>query len=327
MSNASLIENFLDMMSAERGASGNTLDAYRRDLLDFGGHASSKNRTLKTATRDDIKSYLATNAATMAASTQARRLSSLRQFFAFLYTEQIRKDDPTNAVDAPKRQRPLPKVLTRDDMDTLSKEAHKAAQKPDKTGRLDPAALRLSCIVELLYASGLRVSELVTLSLAAAKTKSGFIFVKGKGGKERLVPLNPAAREAIDAYLNMRSEFVPDGARAKTAERYLFPSRGVEAHLTRRRCGQMLKDLAHNARLDPAKLSPHVLRHAFATHLVEGGADLRSVQMLLGHADIATTQIYTHVAQSRLEKLVQTAHPLARRKPKPESEPRAKKRS
>jgi integrase/recombinase XerD len=199
----------------------------------------------------------------------------------------------------------------------LSKKARDAAKKKDKAGKLDAGALRLSCIVELLYASGLRVSELVTLSLAAAKTKSGFIFVKGKGGKERLVPLNPAARQAIDAYLAERAEFLPSGARAKTAERYLFPSRGVEAHLTRRRCGQMLKELASDAGLNPAKLSPHVLRHAFATHLVEGGADLRSVQTLLGHADIATTQIYTHVAQSRLETLVQTAHPLARAKKRP----------
>jgi integrase/recombinase XerD len=160
----------------------------------------------------------------------------------------------------------------------------------------------------------LRISELVTLPLAAARSKTGFLLVKGKGGKERLAPLNPAARAAIDTFLAVRGKFLPAGPRAKTAERYLFPSRGVEGHLTRRRCGQMLKELASAARLDPAKLSPHVLRHAFATHLVEGGADLRSVQTLLGHADIATTQIYTHVAQNRLERLVQTAHPLARAK-------------
>lgn len=314
--NAALIENFLDMMSAERGASKNTLDAYGRDLIDFAGSAKS----LKSATRDDVKRYLAANAATMAASTQARRLSALRQFFSFLYTEQIRKDDPTNAIDAPTRQRPLPKVLTRDDMDALSRRAREAAETRDKKGRVDAAALRLSCIVELLYASGMRVSELVGLPLAAARTKSGFLFVKGKGGKERLAPLNPSARDAIDAYLTVRAEFIPEGARTKAAERFLFPSRGVEAHLTRRRCGQMLKELAVEVGLNPAKLSPHVLRHAFATHLVEGGADLRSVQTLLGHADIATTQIYTHVAQNRLEKLVHSAHPLARAG-------RAKKRS
>jgi integrase/recombinase XerD len=317
---AGLIENFLDMMSAERGASRNTLDAYRRDLADFAGHVVRKGRSLKTATRDDVKGYLATTAAAMAASTQARRLSSLRQFFSFLYTEQIRKDDPTNAVDAPSRQRPLPKVLTREDMEKLSGAAHAAADKPDARGALDAAAVRLTCIVELLYASGLRVSELVTLPLAAVRTQSGFLFVRGKGGKERLAPLNPGAKDAIEVYLGVRGTFLPEGAQAKAAERYLFPSRGAEAHLTRRRCGQMLKELAVDAGVDPTKLSPHVLRHAFATHLVEGGADLRSVQTLLGHADIATTQIYTHVAQNRLEKLVQTAHPLARAD-------RAKKRS
>jgi integrase/recombinase XerD len=312
---AGLIENFLDMMSAERGASRNTLEAYRADLMDFAGHTKG----LKTATRDDVKSYLAANAATLAASTQARRLSSLRQFFSFLYTEQIRKDDPTNAIEAPKRQRPLPKVLTRKDMERLSRAAYLAAE-PDKNGKVDPAALRTVCIVELLYASGLRISELVTLPIAAARTKSGFLFVKGKGGKERVAPLNASAKQAMTAYLDVRAAFVPDGARAPVAERYLFPSRSAEAYLTRRRCGQILKDLAVKAGLDPAKLSPHVLRHAFATHLVEGGADLRSVQTLLGHADIATTQIYTHVAQNRLEKLVHSAHPLARAG-------RAKKRS
>jgi integrase/recombinase XerD len=312
--NASLIENFLDMMSAERGASRNTLEAYRTDLLHFAGHVSGRKRDLKTAKRDDMKSYLAANSATLAASTQARRLSSLRQFFAFLYSEQIRKDDPTNAIEAPKRQRPLPKVLTQTDMEKLSGAAREAAEARNDKGEVDPAALRLHCIVELLYASGLRISELATLPLAAAKTKSGFLYVKGKGGKERLAPLNPAAKDAIAIYLDVRADFIPEGARKSVAERYLFPSRSAEAHLTRRRCHQMLKELAVKAGLDPAKLSPHVLRHAFATHLVEGGADLRSVQTLLGHADIATTQIYTHVAQNRLEKLVQSAHPLAKAK-------------
>ncbi len=310
--NSGLIENFLDMMSAERGASRNTLEAYRNDLLDFAGHATGRKRSLKTAKRDDVKSYLAANSATLAASTQARRLSSLRQFFAFLYSEQIRKDDPTNAIDAPKRQRPLPKVLTLADVENLSMAAR--ARLTVEGEKADAGALRLVCIVELLYASGLRISELVTLPLAAAKSKSGFVLVKGKGGKERLAPLNPTAKDAIDAYLDVRAEFVPVGVRAAVAERYLFPSRSAEAYLTRRRCNQMLKELAVEAGIDPAKLSPHVLRHAFATHLVEGGADLRSVQTLLGHADIATTQIYTHVAQNRLEKLVQSAHPLSRTK-------------
>lgn len=307
---AGLIENFLDMMSAERGASRNTLDAYRRDLVNFAAHVSAG--SLKSATREDVKSYVAANFA-VAASTQARRLSALRQFFAFLYAEQFRKDDPTNAIEAPRRQRPLPKVLTRDDMERLI-DAARSVDATNKRAEPDPAAVRLHCIVELLYASGLRISELVTLPIVAARSTTGFLLVKGKGGKERLAPLNPSARMAIDRYLAVRGEFLPKGPRAKTAERYLFPSRGVEAHLTRRRCGQMLKELASRAGINPAKLSPHVLRHAFATHLVEGGADLRSVQTLLGHADIATTQIYTHVAQNRLEKLVHSAHPLARAK-------------
>ncbi|HWA91959.1 MAG TPA: site-specific tyrosine recombinase XerD [Rhizomicrobium sp.] len=282
MSNAALIESFLDMMSAERGASRNTIAAYRRDLLDF-------RHDLKRATRDDVKTYLASLNA-LAASSQARKLSALRQFFGFLYAEGVRKDDPTSAVEAPKRTRPLPKVLTRDDVGALIEAAEDD--------------LRLTCIVELLYASGLRVSELVGLPLASARTKTGFLLIKGKGGKERLAPLNPSARAAIDAWI----AGLPEGAR------FLFPSRAAEGHLTRRRCHQMLKDLAPKADIDPGKLSPHVLRHAFATHLVEGGADLRSVQTMLGHADIATTEIYTHVAQDRLTSVMKTAHPLARRK-------------
>jgi integrase/recombinase XerD len=280
--NAALIESFLDMMSAERGASRNTIAAYRRDLLDFRHEA-------RRATRDDVKAHLASLKA-LAASSQARKLSALRQFFGFLYAEGIRKDDPTSALEAPKRTRPLPKVLSRADVDALS-----VAAKDD---------LRLECIVELLYAAGLRVSELVSLPLRAAKTKTGFLLIKGKGGKERLAPLNPSARGAIDAWVAT----LPEGAR------FLFPSRAAEGHLTRRRCHQMLKALALEAGIDPDKLSPHVLRHAFATHLVEGGADLRSVQTMLGHADIATTQIYTHVAQERLTSVMESAHPLAKRK-------------
>jgi integrase/recombinase XerD len=172
---------------------------------------------------------------------------------------------------------------------------------------------RLLCIVEMLYASGLRVSELATLPLATIRSRDGFLLIRGKGQKERLAPLNTAAREAISAWLDVRAEFLPAGDRRAQAERYLFPSRGAEAHITRRRLHQMLKELALAANIDPAKLSPHVLRHAFATHLVEGGADLRSVQTLLGHADIATTQIYTHVAKDRLTQVVESAHPLSRR--------------
>ncbi|HEY4941257.1 MAG TPA: site-specific tyrosine recombinase XerD [Rhizomicrobium sp.] len=304
---ATLIEAFLDMMSAERGASINTMSAYRRDLLDFSGHRAAKSGNAKTATRDDIKAYLAVMSKSGAAgSTQARRLSALRQFFAFLYADGMRKDDPTDAIDAPRRERPLPKILSRKDMEALIEAARRQSEKSSE-------GLRLLCMVEMLYASGLRVSELVTLPLAASRNREGFLLVKGKGQKERLVPLNDHARGAIKAWLEVRDEFLPAGIRRAHAERFLFPSRGAEGHITRRRMGQMLKDLARTANLDPDKLSPHVLRHAFATHLVEGGADLRSVQTMLGHADIATTQIYTHVAKDRLTQVVEDAHPLSRR--------------
>ncbi len=304
--NAALIEAFLDMMSAERGASANTLAAYRRDLLDFAAHAAKKDATLKTASREVVKSHLASlSAGGAAASSQSRKLSALRQFFAFLYNEGRRGDDPTGALEAPTRARSLPKILSQEDVLRLIAEARRQSETPE--------GLRLLCIVELLYASGLRVTELVSLPLAAAKARDGFIRVRGKGNKERLAPLNPAAQTAIANYLDKRAEFLPKGEKES---RYLFPSRGAGGHLTRRRCHQLLKQLALDAGLDPAKLSPHVLRHAFATHLVEGGADLRSVQTLLGHADITTTQIYTHVARERLQTVVAAAHPLSRTRKK-----------
>ncbi len=303
-----LVETFLDMMSAERGASINTLAAYRRDLLDFQGFLARRGTDAKRSTRDHLKHYLASLSTSGAAgSSQARRLSALRQFFGFLYSEGIRPDDPTNAVDAPKRGRTLPKVLSREDLDRLTEAAQKRAEKSEE-------GARLLCVVEMLYASGLRVSELATLPLAAVRNREGVLLVKGKGGKERLAPLNPRARQAIADYLPVRETFLPKGERLDRAEKFLFPSRSSECHLTRRRLHQMLKALALDAGLDPGKLSPHVLRHAFATHLVEGGADLRSVQTMLGHADIATTQIYTHVAKDRLAATVAAAHPLAKRK-------------
>lgn len=301
--NGALIESFLDMMSAERAASANTIAAYRRDLLDFCGSVEAKR-----ATRDDVRGYLRSlSQARIARSTQARKLSALRQFFGFLYSEGICRDDPTSAIDSPKRQRPLPKILTRADLDTLIAEAARQA-------KASPEGARLRCIVEMLYASGMRVSELVGLPLAVVRADGGFLLVKGKGAKERLVPLNPEARKAVADYISVREKFLPKGAARHAAENRLFPSRSAESHLTRRRCHQMLKELALAANVDPAKLSPHVLRHAFATHLVEGGADLRSVQTLLGHADIGTTQIYTHVARDRLTSVMEAAHPLARRR-------------
>ncbi len=300
---APLIEAFLDMMSAERGASANTVAAYRRDLLEFCGRADARR-----CGRDDVKAFLAgLTKAGIAASSQARKLSALRQFFGYLYAEGVRKSDPTSAIDSPRQSRPLPKVLTREDLDALIGAARRRAAQSAE-------GVRLLCIVETLYASGLRVSELVGLPLAAARDKSGPLLVKGKGGKERLAPLNSAARDAISEYLAVRERFLPEGGTRRAAERYLFPSRGGDGHLTRRRCHQMLKALALEANVDPDKVSPHVLRHAFATHLVEGGADMRSVQTLLGHSDIATTQIYTHVARDRLTAAVEAAHPLSRRR-------------
>jgi integrase/recombinase XerD len=298
---ANLIEVFLDMMSAERGAGANTLAAYGRDLAEFAGHADPAK-----ASRDDIQGFLAGLAATTAPSTQARKLSALRQFYGFLYAEGLRGDDPTLTLAAPRPRRPLPKILSGAEVETLLAAA--AGETPE--------AARLTLVVEMLYGGGLRVSELAGLPLTAARARDGFIRVVGKGNKERFAPLSDAAQTALAAYLAVREEFLPKGGKAKKAERYLFCSRSAEGYLTRRRLHQMLKALALKANIDPGKLSPHVLRHAFATHLVEGGADLRSVQTLLGHADIATTQIYTHVARDHLTAVMRSAHPLAKaRKP------------
>ncbi len=305
-SDAPLIESFLDMMSAERGASLNTLAAYRRDLIEFCAAASKRDAGLASATRGHLKTYLAGLAAAgITASTQARKLSALRQFFGHLCAENIRKDDPTNAIEAPRKGRTLPKIISQEDLERLIAAAR--PRQPDDVERI-----RLLAITELLYASGLRITELVTLPVAAARNRQGFLVVRGKGGKERLAPLNESAREAIANYLRVRDAFLPKIE--KDGSRFLFCSRSAEGHLTRRRCHQLLKTLAVDAGVDPRKLSPHVLRHAFATHLVEGGADLRSVQTMLGHADIGTTQIYTHVANERLKKVMDTAHPLAKAK-------------
>lgn len=295
---AYLIELFLDMMGAERGAGANTLAAYRRDLVDFAATAD-----LRQASREQVRGFLSSlSQAGLAPSTQARKLSALRQFYGFLYGEGMRGDDPTQTLVAPKARRPLPKILSGDDLDAMLETAMQ-----DET----PEGLRLSCIVEMLYGGGLRVSELAGLKLASVRTHEGFIRIIGKGNKERMTPLNSSARAALDAYIEVRETFVP---KQDKNNRYLFASRGAEGFLTRRRFHQLLKGLALKAGLDPAKVSPHVLRHAFATHLVEGGADLRSVQTLLGHADIATTQIYTHVAQGRLSQVMRSAHPLGRPK-------------
>ena len=301
------VEAFLEMLMAERGAARLTLAAYRNDLADLAGFVVARGQALDTADPAALHDYLAAAATRrLAPRTVARRLSAMRQFYRFLLSEGARADDPTAGLDAPRLGRPLPKILGEADVERL---IAAAAAWPGEEG------VRLRCLLELLYATGLRVSELITLPLAAAQRDPRFVLVRGKGGKERLVPLSTPARQTLAAYLACRAAFLPHGKPSgNKGARWLFPSRGEAGHLTRQRCGQLLKELAAAAGLDPARLSPHVLRHAFASHLLDHGADLRSVQQMLGHADIATTQIYTHVQSARLRQLVETAHPLARRK-------------
>lgn len=294
-----MLDAFLEMMVAERGAARHTLDAYRRDLADFAGFLARRNLTLPNATGDEIRAYLAALAeAGLRPATTARRLAAIRQYYRFLYLEGRRADDPTTHIDTPKRRRPLPKLLDEAEIEALIAAARR---------REGPEAVRLTALLELLYASGLRVSELVTLPLSALAADRGWITVRGKGNKERMVPVGSAAREALAAWLAIRTFYVADPSR----QRWLFPSRGRSGHLTRQRVAQLLKALAPEAGIDPARISPHVLRHAFASHLVAHGADLRAVQAMLGHADIATTQIYTHVQTERLAAVVERHHPLA----------------
>jgi integrase/recombinase XerD len=297
---------FLEMMAVERSAARNTLTAYAKDLEDASAFLTAKGRGLDDAAAEDIEAYFhALGARGLAPATAARRRASVRQFYRFVLGEGWRKDDPSRRVDAPKKGRPLPKVLSRSEVEGL---IAAASAKDDKEG--DKAGgLRLACMIELLYASGLRISELLALPLAALQRDPAYLIVKGKGGKERLAPLNAAARAAVKAYLPLRPAFFPKGVKESP---WLFPSRGAGGRLTARRTAQLLDQAAVLAGIDPARVSPHVLRHAFATHLLEGGADLRAVQTLLGHADIATTQIYTHVAEDRLREVVQTKHPLGR---------------
>jgi integrase/recombinase XerD len=293
---------FLEMMAVERSAARNTLTAYAKDLTDCSGFLAGKGRDLSDAADQDIEAYFhALGLRGLAPATAARRRASVRQFYRFVLGEGWRKDDPSRRVDAPKKGRPLPKVLSRAEVEALIAAA----------GARDGASgLRLGCMIEILYASGLRISELLALTLASLARDPAYLIVKGKGGKERLAPLNDAARQAVKAYLPVRVQFLAKGSKDSP---WLFPSRGAGGNLTARRMAQMLDEAALGAGIDPARVSPHVLRHAFATHLLEGGADLRAVQTLLGHADIATTQIYTHVAEDRLREVVQTKHPLSRK--------------
>jgi len=295
------VEAFLEMLAAERGAAANTRAAYGRDLRHFAGFLAGRGVGLAAATAADLRAYLAAlDRAGLARTTAARRLSALRQFHRFLQAEGVRSEDPTAALDAPRRARPLPKLLGEAEVEALLVAARQ---------REGPEGLRLVALLEVLYATGLRVSELVGLPLAAVARDPRVLVVTGKGGRERMVPLSEPARAALAAYRAERAHFLPEG----TTSPWLFPSRGKSAHLTRQRVNQLLRELALEAGIAPAKVSPHVLRHAFASHLLDHGADLRAVQQMLGHADISTTQIYTHVLNARLKALVEQHHPLARR--------------
>ena len=303
MGGADWVEAFLEMMAAERVAAVNTLTAYARDLADVRDFLAGRGADLPVATAEQMESYVQDLAIRgLSSATAARRRSAVRQFYRFVLGEGWRSDDPTARVAAPRRGRPLPKILTREEMRRLIDAA---------AGKDGAAGLRLGAMVEILYASGLRISELVALPLAPFTQEPAYLIVKGKGDKDRLAPLSETARTAVKAYLAVRPSFLPRGVKASP---WLFPSRGRGGRLTARRSAQLLDEAAILAGLDPAKVSPHVLRHAFATHLLEGGADLRVVQTLLGHADIATTQIYTHVTQDRLREVVESKHPLSRRR-------------
>lgn len=296
------------MLMAERGAAAHTIEAYARDLSEFLAFLVSKGKTAETASADHLRAFLAGLAKKgLAPTSRARKLSAIRQFFRFLLAEGLRSDDPSSAIDSPKLGRPLPKILSLEEVEALLKTASDASeQAADGTARR--RAHRLYALLETLYATGMRVSELIALPRAVLTTDDRVLTIKGKGGRERLVPLNDAAREALAAHLAAVRD---DEAKGSGASPWLFPSSGGE-HLTRQRFGQELKALALQAGIEPSRVSPHVLRHAFASHLLERGADLRTVQQLLGHADISTTQIYTHVIEERLRRLVEQHHPLAR---------------
>jgi integrase/recombinase XerD len=317
LNKSALIERFMEMLSAERGASANTLDAYSRDLANFANFTIPQGRNLENATTDDIKGFIAAMVSEgLAASSRARRLSALKQFYRFLVTEGVRADDPAGLIGGPKREAALPKTLSVDEVDLLLTAARQRVGESTNGQRLK--ALRLYCLLEILYATGMRVSELVALPRSALAGDERTLVIKGKGGRQRMVPLNLAAQEALTLYLRERDVATSAGVNGihiasttATNSPWLFPSWGQQGHLTRQRLAQELKLLAQQTNIEASRVSPHVLRHAFASHMLERGADLRSIQKLLGHADISTTQVYTHLLEGHLRQIVNERHPLS----------------
>jgi integrase/recombinase XerD len=309
---AKLINLFLDMLAAEQGAGDNTLDAYRRDLADFSEFIAPSGRGFADVETQALRDYLADlDGRGFKSSSVARRLSAMRHLFRFLLNERIRGNDPAAILPGPKRGRALPKVLSISDVDRLLARAKALTEAPDASALQRLRALRLYCLLEVLYATGLRVSELMALPRSASRRDARMIVVRGKGNKERLVPLNEASRQAMADYLAAIEALKPEKKKNAANSKWLFPSFGESGHLTRQHFARDLKELAVSAGLAARVVSPHVLRHAFASHLLHNGADLRIVQTLLGHTDISTTQIYTHVVEERLKSLVRDLHPLA----------------
>jgi integrase/recombinase XerD len=311
-SDSKLIDLFLDMLAAEQGAGDNTLQAYRRDLTDLSDYLGRSGQSFIGAATENLRNYLADlDTRGFKSSSVARRLSAIRHLFRFLLNERVRSEDPAAILSGPKRGRGLPKVLSIADVDRMLTRAKELSETPDASPSQRLRAMRLYCLLEVLYATGLRVSELVALPRSAARNDARMIVVRGKGSKERLVPLNDASRTAMRDYLAAMETLTPAKRKNGTASKWLFPSFGESGYLTRQHFARDLKELASAAGIAPRLVSPHVLRHAFASHLLHNGADLRIVQTLLGHTDISTTQIYTHVVEERLKSLVRDLHPLA----------------
>lgn len=303
---SSWISTFLDAQAAESGAATNTQLAYARDLKDFAEYLSGRNLSFENATRDHVEAYLIfCDAQGLAKSTRARRLSAIKQLYRFCFEEGWRGDNPAIKITGPGKDKRLPKTLSMGEVDGLLAAARVVGRNP--TDRM-----RNTCLMELLYATGMRVSELVSLPISTVRGNPSMLLIRGKGDKERMVPLSPPARDALTEWLETLDNLQEtERLKGKTVSRFLFPSRSKEGHLTRHRFYILIKELSVYAGVSPAKVTPHTLRHAFATHLLENGADIRSIQTLLGHADVATTEIYTHVLEARLQELVLKHHPLA----------------